>query len=272
MSHIIVSNYSMTSKDGAVEASFSTSWDSTVVVKCTKAIARFDSQCSTDVKYWSMVLDLVSSILNSGQPSDMAANPAGTELEDTLGNAANQSSATDSKKKKAKDIEKPDSTTYDMVTERDLDKSKQTAYSITNEVYQQIHDKIGKHLPELGGMLGGSRNDRKVTHFHFDAGADATAATYSPDTDTLNKVLTSWNDQGIDLVGMIHSHPKNFTRPSYGDEEYAKAFLAACKNMSDFFMPIVQSERHGRFDIKGYVVSRHPSGHHRLAPVDYRLI
>ncbi len=146
----------------------------------------------------------------------------------------------------------------------------QLAYKIKKAVFDEIHQKIGRHKPELGGMLGGSRKDRTISHFFFDAKADTSSVTYSPDAKTLNDVVKEWNDAGIDLIGMVHSHPGNFTRPSGGDEVYANAFLQVCEDMDAFFMPIIRSEINGGFEMKGYIFSRHPTGN-RLAPIDYRI-
>lgn len=146
-------------------------------------------------------------------------------------------------------------------------------YRIHKDVFDQIYQKIGKHKPELGGMLGGSRKDRTITHFYFDSGADTSAATYSPNASELNSVLFKWNDQGIDLVGFIHSHPNKFIRPSYGDEIYAKKFLDVCKSMDEFFMPIVQTDySSGGFALNGFAMSRHASGNHRVHKVEYEVV
>lgn len=146
----------------------------------------------------------------------------------------------------------------------------QASYRIKKAVFDDIQQKIGRYKPELGGMLGGNRKDRTITHFFFDAKADTSSVTYSPDTKTLNAVVKEWNDAGIDLIGMVHSHPGDFTRPSGGDEVYANAFLQACEEMDAFFMPIIRSEINGGFEMKGYVFMRHPTCN-RLAPIDYRI-
>ncbi len=265
MNYVIPSTHHIASSDGSVKATFISGpfgVTSTVTVTGVKHHVNFDPHSKADVQEWAKLLDqLAQSIKTFGQADAMTA---------TRPEADRISQLTPTTEAPAKVQVNP--LDEIMVAETDLDKGAQTFYCISRAVYKQIHDKIGKHQPELGGMLGGSRKDRTITHFHFDAGADTSGGTYSPDTSTLNQVLSSWNDQGIYLVGMVHSHPKNFMRPSYGDEIYAKAFLKACKDMDDFFMPIVQSERNGHFAVNGYVVSRRPSGHHRLAPVDYRLV
>jgi len=253
------------SSDGSVKAAFLRGpfgVSSTVTVTGTKHHVDFDPQSKTEVQAWAKLLDQLAKTIKTFDQADAVAA--------THPEADPISQLTPTTEAPAKVQVNP--LDENMVADTDLDNGSQTTYCISTAVYKQIHDKIGKHQPELGGMLGGSRKDRTITHFHFDAGADTSGGTYSPDTNTLNQVLSGWNDQGIDLVGMVHSHPKNFMHPSYGDEIYAKAFLKACKDMDAFFMPIVQSERNGQFAVNGYVVSRRPSGHHRLAPVDYRLI
>jgi hypothetical protein len=61
--------------------------------------------------------------------------------------------------------------------------------SLTRQVYNQIESTIGCLTAETGGMLGGDRRKRLVTHFHFDGLATKSGATYSPDIEELNRVL-----------------------------------------------------------------------------------
>ena len=89
-------------------------------------------------------------------------------------------------------------------------------YIITAEVYDQIKKTIGTRKPEQGGILGSS-DGIHIDHYYFDKTADRTSASYTMDAKALNEVIHEWNDNGIQLVGIIHSHPQGCTKPSYGE-------------------------------------------------------
>jgi hypothetical protein len=112
-------------------------------------------------------------------------------------------------------------------------------YKITADVWQEIKKTIGKLPPESGGMLGGCRDTNTISTYYFDNSAQTTGSAYSPDVQVVNTILDKWNNDGIQLMGMIHSHPDTYRQPSSSDEEYAKRIISACKGMTQFFMPIV---------------------------------
>lgn len=110
-------------------------------------------------------------------------------------------------------------------------------------VYRAIRSTIGQRHAEQGGPLGGNRETGEVTHFHFDESARRTGATYSPDVDVLNRLLSEeWNPAGINLMGFVHSHPPSFARPSSGDMFYARVILQANLEMDRLLLPIVITE------------------------------
>jgi hypothetical protein len=65
--------------------------------------------------------------------------------------------------------------------------------TITKQVYDQICRTIGRHPAETGGMLGSSDGGNTIDHYYFDRSASTTGNTYSPDTATLNQVITNHN-------------------------------------------------------------------------------
>lgn len=121
-------------------------------------------------------------------------------------------------------------------------KSSLSIMKVTQEVYEQIRDSIGVKSPETGGLLGGDRETGVVTHFLFDEWAATTAVTYSPDTSVLNHVLSEWNEQGIRLMGFVHSHPGSMGYPSTGDRIYAARILNAIPSLPYLLLPIVLPE------------------------------
>ncbi|HCC34154.1 MAG TPA: hypothetical protein DEQ02_00355 [Ruminococcaceae bacterium] len=111
--------------------------------------------------------------------------------------------------------------------------------TITKQVYDQICGTIGRHPAETGGILGSGDGGKTVDHYYFDYSAHTTGGTYSPDTAVINQVITGWNAKDIEIVGVIHSHPKGHTKPSEGDFQYVKAIMKALDVRGKFFMPIV---------------------------------
>ena len=124
-------------------------------------------------------------------------------------------------------------------------------YIITAEVYDQIKRTIGTRKPEQGGILGSS-DGIHIDHYYFDKTADRTSASYTMDAKALNEVIHEWNDNGIQLVGIIHSHPQGCTKPSYGDMETARHIIETIDVKGKFFTPIVQVSPKFNGNIKIY--------------------
>jgi proteasome lid subunit RPN8/RPN11 len=129
---------------------------------------------------------------------------------------------------------------------------------MTRAAYKTIEASVGSLPAETGGMLGGSRADGVVRHFHFDQQARRSGASYSPDVDVLNGLLRDqWNPEGINLLGFIHSHPPYLRKPSGGDLLYAQRILAHNPEMKQLLLPIAASEPDtGRFEIHPFAVVR----------------
>jgi len=130
------------------------------------------------------------------------------------------------------------------------------ALTMTQAVYDQIRRTIGRQPAETGGLLGGRGG--VVTHFHFDDTARRTRATYSPDHETLNRLLQDdWNLRGIRLVGFVHSHPPGINQPSGGDLTYAQEILRRNPHLDRLLLPIILSESDaGRFELFPFAAIR----------------
>lgn len=110
---------------------------------------------------------------------------------------------------------------------------------MTEKVYQQICDTIGRHPAETGGLLGSSDGVR-IDHYYFDVTANCTGGTYTMDYHALNNVIHRWNDVDINVIGFIHSHPFGYNKPSAGDEETASHIIDLLDVGGKLFTPIVQ--------------------------------
>lgn len=133
--------------------------------------------------------------------------------------------------------------------------TEQNDVEMTDVVYEAIRNTIGRCHPESGGMLGSSDGGKTITHYYFDRHAQTSGATYSPDTETLNQVIRQWETEGVLFVGMIHSHPTGYIKPSQGDFLYAERILQAMQLPNDtLYTPIVQvsSELNGDIQIYPY--------------------
>ena len=131
---------------------------------------------------------------------------------------------------------------------------KKQKISITKEVYDQLCQTIGRHPAEMGGILGSSNGGEIIDHYYFDFSAHTTSGTYTPNIAILNRVISTWNDKGVELVGFIHSHPAGSTKPSEGDFRYVKEIMRALDVRGKFFMPIinVNSSANGQIKIYSY--------------------
>ena len=125
---------------------------------------------------------------------------------------------------------------------------------MTQKVYGQIMEVLGKKKPELGGMLGFSSDRDTIDSYVFDAGAKVNSTEYNPNIEYLQSVLDGeWEKKNISLGGFVHSHPGDFDRLSWADVEYAQRIMEAFE-LGHLFMPIVTSSYEHVAAIKGYVV------------------
>jgi proteasome lid subunit RPN8/RPN11 len=123
---------------------------------------------------------------------------------------------------------------------------------MNRQVRCQIMSSIGTRSPETGGILLGPVGGSDVTHYYFDSTARCTGATYSPDHLTLQrKMRDEWLPAGLDMKGLVHSHPGNFDRLSDGDMTYIRRLLQANPDMRYFAAPIVFPEQ---FRLRAIVV------------------
>lgn len=112
----------------------------------------------------------------------------------------------------------------------------QMSYQISRQIISAITENL--YLPETGGILGVNINDRKaVTAFHYDSTGKTEGNTYTPDIETLNKVIAEWAENGIEFIGFVHSHPKGGRKLSVPDIEYANEIKKVC-NMPQILMVI----------------------------------
>lgn len=134
-----------------------------------------------------------------------------------------------------------------------------TKVAFSPEAFEKIKKTIGSRPAESGGALFGKPEDLKsaipyISDFVFDDGANATRVTYTINTKFLNPVIHDmWDNHGLELHGIIHSHPGGCSRPSNPDMEY---FHKMHTYMERPFLitPIIFTEPDGGFKMFCYLV------------------
>ncbi|MBN2267673.1 MAG: Mov34/MPN/PAD-1 family protein [Candidatus Babeliaceae bacterium] len=112
--------------------------------------------------------------------------------------------------------------------------------TIHRQVISKLFASIGSRPPESGGVLLGPVNCNEVSDFYFDDQGQCSGATYSPDYKKIGYLLKhDWADDGLEMKGIIHSHPNRFDRLSGGDLSYIARLLQCNPQDKFFFAPIV---------------------------------
>ncbi len=146
----------------------------------------------------------------------------------------------------------------------DSDNSPKADFRLTMSVYRAIHDFIGLHRAERGGMLGRDE-DGVIRHFAPDPTACCNSAAYDPDLTAMNRQIRTWKGQGIEFCGFAHSHPANVKRPSAHDVWYAGEILPCFKKLELLWLPIVMTEPDtGEFEIFAYAALPYPEDRKRV--------
>ena len=108
---------------------------------------------------------------------------------------------------------------------------------IQKAVYNEICATLGTKKPECGGVLG-ARFGEAISKFYFDHSGISSSEAYFPDYETINGILEIWAKDGVQMVGMIHSHEKG-KFPSCGDLFYCEQIMRNNPSISEFLLPIV---------------------------------
>jgi proteasome lid subunit RPN8/RPN11 len=120
-------------------------------------------------------------------------------------------------------------------------------FKITQSAFEEIKATIGNKPAESGGLLFGSRKDFIVTRFLFDKNSINTPSSYTFNTGYLNPIIKKWWEENeLELLGFIHSHPFGLGRLSEPDKKY---FASQFKNIDveQFLTPLVFSAKDGGF-------------------------
>ncbi|MBP5505599.1 MAG: ThiF family adenylyltransferase [Bacteroidales bacterium] len=145
--------------------------------------------------------------------------------------------------------------------------------AISPGAFSKMRDNIGGIPAESGGALFGKpeqlRSSRPyITEFVFDKSAKTSRATYSIDAETLNPIIHKmWDEKGLELQGIVHSHPRGFNHPSGPDMEYFHK-MHTYMDRPFIITPIIYTQPDGGFELMCYIVGPDSPA----IRVDYRVM
>ena len=112
------------------------------------------------------------------------------------------------------------------------------------KISKMMKDKMINELPnkppEKGGIIGGVNDE--ITTYWIDNSNDSmqSMCSYTPDVETINKIIDLWNDEGITFFGMFHTHYHGVKTLSQGDMEYMRTIIRAMpKEVKRLLFPII---------------------------------
>jgi molybdopterin/thiamine biosynthesis adenylyltransferase/proteasome lid subunit RPN8/RPN11 len=149
-------------------------------------------------------------------------------------------------------------------------------------VLGDLEREIAAHPPERGGALLGPRQRPLVTRFLPDPEAATSGASYAPSRALDAGVKALEREEGLELKGVVHSHPPGLDRPSAQDARELAEGLRRNGHMPCYLAPIVtrgaaaELEEHelplpsGK--VSCFAAWRDPAGPARVLPVRPRLL
>lgn len=106
-------------------------------------------------------------------------------------------------------------------------------------VLRAIAAEVAAHPPERGGALLGPPQRPLVTHFVADPQAATTSASFRPSRALDARVKQLEVEDGLELKGIVHSHPRGLDRPSEHDAAELATGLRLNGHMASYLAPIV---------------------------------
>ncbi|HSD20650.1 MAG TPA: ThiF family adenylyltransferase [Anaeromyxobacter sp.] len=110
---------------------------------------------------------------------------------------------------------------------------------VLDAVLRAIEAEIAAHPHERGGALVGPRGVPLVTELVPDPDGATTAASYRPSRELDARVKALERDEGVELKGIVHSHPPLFDAPSAQDAAELVEGLRCNGHLALYLAPIV---------------------------------
>lgn len=126
---------------------------------------------------------------------------------------------------------------------------------ISTEILNDFRKNVGRFRAETGGMIG-CRSDRNhVDLWVFDHTSRNTSSSFAYNEIEMTKYYKRWKEVGATVGGFVHSHPMGFRQPSTADIKMSVVLMDFFK--TDFFyMPIIQSDKKGNYELLFYIVRK----------------
>jgi molybdopterin/thiamine biosynthesis adenylyltransferase/proteasome lid subunit RPN8/RPN11 len=110
---------------------------------------------------------------------------------------------------------------------------------VLDAVLRAIEAEIGAHPPERGGALVGPRDVSLVTELVPDPDGATTSSSYRPSRALDARVKALEREEGLELKGIVHSHPALFDAPSAQDAVELVEGLRCNGHLARYLAPIV---------------------------------
>lgn len=109
---------------------------------------------------------------------------------------------------------------------------------IVESIYQELLYKTEPAIPEHGGILG-CKNSIIIT-VHHDKGIQTDSGSYQPDIAALNRIISIWQQKGIQFGGMFHTHFITWDALSEADKEFITIIMKAMPDsLKNLYFPLV---------------------------------
>jgi molybdopterin/thiamine biosynthesis adenylyltransferase/proteasome lid subunit RPN8/RPN11 len=106
-------------------------------------------------------------------------------------------------------------------------------------VLGELEREVAAHPPERGGALLGPRGRPLVSRFLSDPEAAASGASWAPSRALDAGVKLLERDEGLELKGLVHSHPTGLDRPSEQDARELAEGLRRNGHMPCYLAPVI---------------------------------
>lgn len=111
---------------------------------------------------------------------------------------------------------------------------------IKKEIFDKISAVANSKNLEIGGIIGSSK-DGIVTDMVADFSSNTVECRfeYYPNIKFLNAQIEKWAENGVDFLGLFHTHFSGSKNLSYADKEYINEIMISSKDIIDFlYFPI----------------------------------
>lgn len=115
---------------------------------------------------------------------------------------------------------------------------RQIVLRIKRQLWKKIFNFNSNDVYETGGFFG--IKGKKICSYEFDSGRDSVSSgEYMPNLNLFYRSLKQWEKEGIEYVGILHTHLNHQGTLSGGDYKYLDELMKLNKNLQVFFTAIL---------------------------------